>query len=254
MQSGSERTLNAVVLAALAALCAVAWAYLAYLAAAMSSDMAGMPGMVMTGPWSAADSVAMFVMWAVMMVAMMLPSVSPMVLLYARTLRHRAAQGRPDGSVALFVGGYLLAWTGFSALATLLNWGLHQGGLMNAMMGRATPQVAGVVLIGAGVYQLTPFKDACLTHCRSPIGFLADHWREGGAGATAMGLHHGLYCVGCCWMLMALLFVLGVMNLAWIAVLTVFVLLEKAVPRGRLVSRVSGGALLGWGAWLLAGG
>jgi predicted metal-binding membrane protein len=190
-------------------------------------------------------------MWAVMMAAMMLPSVLPVILLYARVGRHRESQGRPRQPAWPFVGGYLLAWTGFSVLATLANWALHAGSSLSSMMGSATPLVGGLVLIAAGIYQWTPLKSACLTHCRSPAGFLADHWREGGAGALLMGLHHGAYCVGCCWLLMALLFVLGVMNVAWIAVLTLFVLAEKLLPRGDLLGRASGVALSGWGAWLL---
>jgi predicted metal-binding membrane protein len=219
----------------------------------MSGDMTSMrAAMPMTSAWTLADAISMFVMWAMMMVAMMLPSVTPMVLLYARTVRHRALQGRTGAPAILFVTGYLNAWIGFSLLATLANWALHSGGLLSSSMGSTPANVGGVVLVAAGLYQWTPLKDACLTHCRSPVGFLADHWREGRIGAVTMGMHHGVYCVGCCWLLMALLFVLGVMNLVWIAVLTVFVLLEKVGPRGPLVSRVTGALLVAWGAWHLA--
>ena len=247
-------------LAALAVLCAFAWLYLVHLDRQMADGMAaGMvagkaamsAAMPMTNAWTAADAVSMFLMWAVMMVAMMLPSVSPMVLLYARTARHRTSLGRTGAPVALFVTGYLIAWIGFSLLATLVNWALHRAGFLTSAMGTVTGWISGLVLIAAGVYQWTPLKNACLTHCRSPIGFLADHWREGRAGAITMGVHHGAYCVGCCWLLMALVFVLGVMNLVWIAALTAFVLLEKLGPRGPLVSRLTGGVLVAWGAWLL---
>lgn len=208
------------------------------------------------GPWSAADFAWMFLMWAVMMVAMMLPSVTPMVLLYSRTIRHRASQGRADtgagAATALFAAGYLVAWIGFSALATVVNWTLHQQGLLSSMMGSTVPRIGGLALVAAGLYQWTPLKDACLAHCRSPIGFLADHWREGALGTLRMGLEHGAYCIGCCWLLMALLFVLGVMNLVWILVLTAFVLVEKLVPHGRLSARAAGTALLAWGVWLVA--
>lgn len=231
----------------------LAWLYLLYVDAGMSGGMAAMAAfMPMTSAWSAADTLSMFLMWAVMMVAMMLPSVAPMVLLYARTVRHRASIGRPGGSVGLFVSGYLIAWIAFSVLATFANWVLHSAGLLTSSMGRSTAEAGGAVLILAGLYQWTPLKDACLSHCRSPVGFLADHWRDGSTGAAAMGIHHGVYCVGCCWLLMALLFVLGVMNLVWIVVLAAFVLLEKVVARGELLSRVAGAVLIAWGGWLIA--
>jgi len=214
--------------------------------------IAGM-AMPMVEAWTAADFAAMLAMWSVMMAAMMLPAATPVILLYARVARQRAAQGRARPPVPLFVLGYLLAWSAFSVLATSANWALHAGGFLSSMMGEAAPRIGGVLLILAGLYQWTPLKDACLTHCRSPFGFLADHWRDGPAGALAMGAHHGAYCIGCCWLLMALLFVLGVMNLAWIAVLTVFVLLEKAAPHGRVMSRAAGVLLLAWGAWLVSG-
>jgi predicted metal-binding membrane protein len=244
-----------VVLAALAGLCALAWAYLLYLDAGMSSGTAAMAAyMPMTSAWSGADAVSMFVMWAVMMVAMMLPSVSPMVLLYARTSRHRASLGATGQSVPLFVSGYVLVWIAFSLVATLANWILHRTGLLSSSMGSASTGLAGALLILAGVYQWTPLKNACLAHCRAPVGFLTDHWREGRAGSVIMGAHHGAYCVVCCWLLMALLFVLGVMNLLWIGVLTLFVLLEQAGPRGPLLGRITGAGLILWGGWLVTFG
>jgi predicted metal-binding membrane protein len=246
-------------------LCALAWAYLAYVAstgAEMSAmpgtaampDMPDMPGMVMpmVHEWSGADFAAMFLMWAVMMVAMMVPSVTPVVALYGRVGAQRAAQGRPQAPTWPFIAGYLLAWAAFSLLATLGNWALHAQGYLTAMMGAATPLVGGILLATAGVYQWTPLKNACLAHCRSPVGFLSDHWREGRLGALRMGLSHGVYCVGCCWLLMTLLFVLGVMNIAWIAALAVFVLVEKMVPFGQLLSRAAGVLMLAWGVWLIA--
>jgi len=176
------------------------------------------------------------------------------VLLFARVMRKREREGRPFVPTALFVIGYLLVWVGFSAMATVANWGLHVAGLLSSMMGRTTPLIGGVVLLLAGAFQWTPLKDVCLSHCRSPLVFLTAHWIDGRPGTLMMGLHHGLYCLGCCWLLMALLFVLGIMNLPWIAVLTVFVLLEKILPRGRLVSRLSGGVFAAWGMALLATG
>ena len=247
-----------VVVAAIAILASLAWVYTAELAVGMGSagmsTMAVSAAMPSTQFWGLEDVVFMFVMWSVMMVAMMLPSVTPMVLLFTGVMRKRASDGRPLVSTAFFVVGYLLVWVGFSAVATFANWGLHSGGFLSSMMGRTTPMVGGGVLLLAGAFQWTQLKDACLSHCRSPLAFLASGWREGRRGTLMMGLHHGLYCLGCCWLLMALLFVLGIMNLPWIVGLTVFVLLEKVSPRGRLVSRVSGVMFAVWGMALLVSG
>ncbi|MDX1384687.1 MAG: DUF2182 domain-containing protein, partial [Thermoanaerobaculia bacterium] len=220
---------RAVLVAAIAVTTVLAWAYTVRLAAEMGSmdmrSMAATMAMPATGSWNAADFAFMFVMWAVMMVAMMLPSATPMILLFGHMMRRRQEHGRPFVPTALFVAGYLSAWVGFSALATLANWGLHAAGLLSSMMGSLTPLAGGLVLVLAGVFQWTPLKNACLSHCRSPMVYLSVHWREGRLGAWLTGLHHGVYCLGCCWLLMALLFVLGVMNIPWIAALTVFVLL-----------------------------
>ena len=235
------------------AMCALAWAYLIYLAAGMSSMASATASMSIALPsdhhWALPDFAAMFLMWSVMMIAMMLPSATPMILLYEKINQKRESQGR--ATVALFVGGYLLVWVGFSVLATMLNWALHTGGWLTTMMGRGTPAIAGVALLAAGFYQWTSLKYACLAHCRSPVGFLMAHWRVGRWGTMRMGIHHGLYCLGCCWLLMALLFVLGVMNLLWIAALTVFVLAEKVLPRGHLLSRIAGLLMITWGSWLI---
>jgi len=237
-------------------MCALAWAYLVYLVNTMPPMISGAAAMSMAMPsshaWGLPDFTAMFVMWSVMMVAMMLPSAMPMILLFVKINQNRELQGRARERVALFIGGYLLVWIGFSVFATLLNWGLHLGGNLTSMMGRATPVVAGVTLLAAGVFQWSPLKHACLDHCRSPIGFLMSYWREGWAGTVRMGIHHGLYCLGCCWLLMALLFVMGVMNLLWIAALTLFVLAEKVVPAGQVLGRVAGLFMIGWGTWLVS--
>jgi predicted metal-binding membrane protein len=211
------------------------------------ADMA-MPSL---GAWSAGDVWLVFVMWAIMMVAMMAPSVAPVVLLYRRVVGARATGRAPLALTALFVLGYLAVWTAFSALATLLQWTLHGSALFSASM-RITPNgVSGAVLVLAGIYQWTPLKHACLSHCRTPITLLLEGWREGWLGAFAMGLRHGSYCVGCCGLLMAILFVVGVMNLAWIAALTAFVLAEKIVRHGEILARASGALLVAWGTWLL---
>jgi predicted metal-binding membrane protein len=233
----------------LVVMAALAWAYTVHLAVAMG-DMA----MPQAHPWGAVDFVLMFVMWAVMMVAMMLPSAAPMILVFAAVGRRRQQARNPAGPTALFTLAYVVVWAGFSLLATSANWALHQGGLMTSMMGSALPVVAGALLVTAGLFQWTPLKDVCLAHCRSPLAFLMSEWREGRGGAFVMGLRHGLYCLGCCWALMSLLFVLGVMNLAWIAVLAVIVLAEKVVPGGTWLSRGLGALLAVWGAWTMATG
>ena len=160
-------------------------------------------------------------------------------------MSHPQRREREDPVVptAVFLLGYLLVWTGFSALATLAQWGLHSAALLSPMMVSTSSVMGGVLLLAAGIFQWTPLKNACLIHCRSPLAFLMSEWRDGKRGALLMGVKHGSYCVGCCWILMALLFVAGVMNLLWVASITAFVLIEKVVPRGELVGHVAGGVL-----------
>ena len=220
------------------------------------SDMPGMAGMAMPQlhAWTAAEFVLMFLMWAVMMVGMMLPSAAPMILLYDRVRERQEAKGASLTATAVFAAGYLLAWALFSLAAVVAQWALEQAALLSPMMVSASPWLGGGLLIAAGIYQWTPLKHACLVHCRMPITFLAHHWHPGGLGALRMGLHHGLFCIGCCWVLMALLFVFGVMNLLWIAALAIFVLLEKVLPRGDWVGRVSGALMIAAGLWLMLQG
>jgi len=251
--SGTLKRDRQLVLAAMATLAALAWAYIVYLGAEQVS-MAGAMAMPAMIRWSAADLAFMLVMWAVMMFAMMLPSVTPTVMIFGRVREKREEAGRPFAPTGAFVTGYLIAWLGFSVLATAVNWGLHTAGALSSMMGNVVPLTGGILLIAAGIFQWTPLKNACLDHCRSPMGFLMQNWREGTTGAMVMGLHHGSYCLGCCWILMLLLFVLGVMNLPWVAVLTIVVLAEKTLPRGEIVSRGLGVMLVAWGAWLVAAG
>ena len=195
------------------------------------------------------------VMWWIMMIAMMLPSAAPMVLLYARVQRHNWKRAGVVDALAptmTFVAGYLLSWLLFSLLATSLQWALERLGLVHSMMMWSNSHVlSGLFLVVAGVYQFSALKGACLSHCRSPAGFLSRHWRSGRLGALCLGWLHGLYCVGCCWVLMLLLFVGGIMNVLWIAGIALLVLLEKLVPRGELVARLSGVAMILAGAWLL---
>lgn len=230
------------ILAGLVVICLLAWAYTGYLALAMKS----MPEMEMTSmrSWGPVDLGLLFVMWTVMMIAMMVPSASPMVLLFARINRERKIQERPFVPTGIFLGGYILAWTGYSLLATLAQWLLHSLALLSPMMVTTSSMLGGGLFVAAGIFQLTPLKDTCLHHCRSPLSFLTTEWREGAGGAMLMGLKHGSYCVGCCWVLMALLFAAGVMNLYWVAGLALFVLLEKAIPRGVTLGRVTGVALI----------
>ena len=239
------------VLSGIAGISALAWVYLIYLAwqmEAMGMEMA-MPRME---AWGALDLLLMFVMWAVMMVGMMAPSASPMVLMFARLNRKRREEASPVVPTGVFLFGYLLAWGGFSLAATGAQWGLNTAAMLSPTMATSSPVLGGALLMGAGIYQWTPLKYACLKHCRSPLNFMMTSWREGTGGAVMMGLHHGAYCVGCCSVLMALLFVAGIMNLLWVAVIAVFVLLEKVLPRGDWVGRLAGLSLIAWGGWMAA--
>ena len=239
---------RAVIIGALAALALLCWIYLASLASAPA--MAGMaPGVA---PWTASDALATFLMWAVMMVGMMTPSVAPMFLIYARVGRQAENRGTPFAPAGWFALGYFLAWIGFALLATALQWGLERALLISPMVASATPVFGGLLLIAAGIYQWTPLKNACLTLCQSPFAFIQRHggFRGDLGGAVSLGLRHGLYCVGCCWALMLLLFVGGVMNLLWIAAIGALVLAEKLVP-GRLFQRLTGVALVAAGAALV---
>ena len=192
-----------------------------------------------------------FLMWMVMMVAMMLPPVMPWILLFASASRTRSASAPPFVRTGLFVGGYLTTWAVYCLAAAAVQLVLQQRGLLGADDQKTIPLVGAGLLISAGLYQLTPLKSACLRHCRSPISFFLSRWRNGPAGAFQMGLRHGLYCVACCWALMALSFALGVMNLLWMAAVTLMLCVEKIAPGGRLLSRVFGLLLTTWGVYLL---
>jgi predicted metal-binding membrane protein len=200
--------------------------------------------------WDPRDLLSTLAMWSVMMAAMMIPSAAPMILMFAAVHRKRRESSAPYVPTGMFVLGYLIIWVVFSALATLAQWGLHAATLLSSAMMIASPIVAAVVLVAAGVFQWTALKDACLTQCSSPLSFIMTRWREGAAGAVSMGLRHGLFCAGCCGLLMAILFVTGVMNLLWVALLAAFVLAEKLLPRRRWLSRLSGIVLAAWGVWV----
>jgi predicted metal-binding membrane protein len=253
-----------IVIAALAIITALAWADLVWLANDMwmgGMDMAGfrmIPAgrgwmMPASEPWQSFEFGYMFAMWAVMMIGMMTPSVAPMILLYARVGRQAAMQGKPFAASAWFAAGYLLSWTAFSLAATSAQWALERAALLTPMMESASNILGGVVLIAGGFYQWTPLKGVCLSYCQAPLTFIMHHggFQREPAGALALGFRHGIYCIGCCWALMALLFVGGVMNLLWIAALAILVLLEKVLPFGRLVARLAGVVFIAGGVCLL---
>ena len=198
-------------------------------------------------PWTALDAALTFAMWAVMMVGMMTASAAPEVLLFAAIHRGRGARRAPR-VVFAFGAGYLLVWTAFSAGATLAQWGLHRAAMLSPTMTSSSARLNSAILIAAGIYQLTPVMGACLSHCRSPLGFLISHWQDGMGGALRMGIEHGTYCFGCCWAVMCVLFVVGVMNLVWVAAIAAFVLMEKIGPAGTFVARAAGVAMIAAGA------
>jgi predicted metal-binding membrane protein len=254
-----------IVLAALVTLMILAWSYVLHLAAQMNMsgmDMTGFrmaataAGMVMTPSfqsWTPLEFIFTLAMWVVMMVGMMIPSAAPMVLLYARVGRQAAVQGKTFASTLWFLAGYILAWIGFSFTATIAQWVLDRAALLNSQMAAASGILGGVVLIAAGIYQWTPLKDQCLTQCQTPIVFIQRHggFRRDPAGSLRLGMAHGVYCVGCCWALMALLFVGGVMNVLWIAVIATLVLAEKIIPAGRLIPRLAGVMFVVGGIWTI---
>ena len=242
------------VAAGIAVALAVSWAYLLYMVWGMANmdavaDSLLMPSMT---DWDGTDLLRVFVMWSIMMAAMMLPSAAPLLFLIARINGGRFSRERALVATGVFGLGYLAVWTGFSVLATLAQWGMLEARLVSPMMDSASPFLSAALLVTAGAYQFSPLKHVCLARCRSPLSALMTQWREGFSGAFAMGFRQGVYCTGCCWLLMALLFVFGVMNLIWIAALSFLVLLEKLLRQPRWVAQVAGALLLGWGA-LVAG-
>jgi predicted metal-binding membrane protein len=214
--------------------------------------MSSVFAMPMTSAWSPTQITLMIAMWIVMMAAMMLPSAGPMVLTYERM--DRASREGTGGSTALFVTGYAVVWATFALGATGLQWALHSMTLVDGMGKAAQSWQAGLLLVGAGIYQFSPVKKRSLGACRTPLGFLASSWRDGATGALRMGLHHGTLCLRCCFATMLLLFVLGVMNLIWVALLAIFVLVEKASRRGETISAIGGIAMIVWGLGLLWAG
>jgi predicted metal-binding membrane protein len=213
-------------------------------------------GMSMSGPdihpWSTATLLPLFLMWAEMMVAMMLPSATRSILTFAKVQRNRREQEQPFVATGIFVLGYLAMWTGFSAVAAIAQWALHAKALLSPTMVGTSPALGGALLMAAGIFQWTPLKHKCLTNCCSPRTSLVTGWREGRRGAFTMGLKNGVQCLGCCWLLMLLLFVAGVMNIWWIAIITLLVLIEKTAPRGLFLGKIAGVLFVGWGIWMVA--
>jgi predicted metal-binding membrane protein len=228
-----------IVVVGVAGVVVLAWIYLVA-GAGIDASMTGMPMEPM--PWSPVYAALAFVMWWVMMIAMMVPGAAPMVLLFTAIKRKQGVS--PFVEAWTFLGGYLLIWAGFSLVAALAHWGLERVGLLSMAMASTSAVLGGVILLAAGLYQFTPIKSACLRYCQSPVLFLSRHWRPGAVGALRMGLRHGSYCLGCCWFLMALLFVSGVMNLVSIAGIALYVACEKLLPLGHRLSRAAGVALI----------
>lgn len=244
-----DRWLLVLTLSAAIALC---WAWLVPMARDMYGPMTGASAWMMTDNWDFPHQVLLFAMWVVMMAGMMLPSAAPTLLLYAGVVRKSPDAARAPARAHAFAAGYLVIWIAFSLLATVLQLLLRRWLLLTPMMETGDHIFAGVLLLLAGIYQLTPYKSACLKSCRAPVAFIVEHWKPGTGGAFRLGLAHGLYCLGCCWALMLLLFVGGVMNLWCIGLLTVFVLLEKVAPLGALGGRISGLLIIALGVWRLA--
>ena len=242
------------VLIAVAIVTALAWLNLVQLHQGMSVAMAAAAPMLAMnmpadGPWTAADAWVGFGMWVVMMAGMMSPSATPMFVQMAGAAEARGEKAALF-SALVFAAGYFSVWMGFSAVATLTQWMFHDAAMLSPSMAAVSPRGAGIVLVIAGLYQLTPEKRACLVHCRNPIAFLTTAWQSGRRGALRMGIHHGLYCLGCCWALMAVMFAVGLMNLAWVAAISAVVLIEKAGWGGLTLSRVTGVALILVGGYI----
>lgn len=240
-------------LGALAGLVVLCWWYLIDMARGMDG-MSSMNGAMGIRPWTSVDFLMMFGMWAVMMVGMMVPTAVRSVLIFAQIGARAAAQGKPFVSGYWFTAGYVVIWTAFSAVATLLQWALDQAALLSPTMVSSSSSLGALLLVSAGAWQFSPVKDTCLRHCRSPATYFATYYRPGFSGAVHLGIRHGMYCLGCCWLLMGLLFVGGVMNLLWIAAITAFVLVEKLLPARLRASRMAGWGMIAAGAGYLTWG
>jgi len=231
----------------------LAWVYIIYLykqMAVMNMD-ALFFAMPMTPSWTMTDFALLFLMWFVMMIAMMTPAVAPLILIFAMVNRQRKQQNRPFVNTAYLMTGYFVVWAAFSLAATSLQWLLQQISMLNPEMKTTNKILGSVILIATGIFQFTAFKHTCLQYCRTPIEFVHRHWKEGKPGALRMGIQNGFYCLGCCWMLMVVLFVAGIMNLLWVAIIALFVLIEKISSQTKWISYVAGFVLILYGVLFL---
>ncbi len=244
---------RSIIIAGLFFICLLSWLYIIYLYRQMVvMDMNALFfAMPMTPQWSATDFVLLFLMWLVMMIAMMTPSVSPLILIFAMINRKRKQEQNPFVHTGYLLAGYFLVWGGFSLLATLLQWLLQQVSLLNSEMKTTSKILGAIILIAAGIFQFTPLKQTCLNYCRTPVDFIHRNWKEGKLGALRMGIENGSYCLGCCWVLMVLLFVSGIMNLLWIALIALFVLIEKTFSNSKWISAIAGVVLIVYGMIVL---
>jgi predicted metal-binding membrane protein len=242
-----------IVISGLLVICILSWLYIIYLYRQM--EVMNMDAlffaMPMTPSWTIADFALLFLMWLIMMIAMMTPAAAPLILIFAMVNRQRKQQNRPFVNTAYLMMGYFLVWTAFSVAATSLQWLLQQISLLNPEMKTTNKILGSVILIAAGIFQFTSLKHTCLQYCRTPVDFVHRHWKEGKQGALQMGIKNGFYCLGCCWMLMVLLFVAGIMNLLWVALITLFVLIEKISPQTKWISYAAGFVLVVYGILLL---
>ena len=258
---------RAVIVLAVALLTALVWGYLLWLSAGLDMDGMDMTGlrMIPSGmglmmptdmPWRAMEFAFVFAMWIVMMVGMMTPSAAPMFLMYARIGRQTEARGRPLGATVWFAVGYFLVWIAFALFATLVQWALERTALLDFTMATTDNVLGGLVFVAAGLYQWTRLNDLCLAECQRPFEFVMRHggYRRDASGCIALGFRHGAYCVGCCWALMALLLVGGVMNVLWIVLLALLAFLERVTSMGRLIVRLAGIVLVAGGVWLFSMG
>ena len=239
-----------IIFVSLVGITALAWLYLVNQARSMDMPMSAAEMAAMT-PQGPMGFLLTFLMWLVMMIGMMLPSAAPMILLFNTVSRRHKEQGQPYVATSVFTFGYLLVWGGFSLVATIIQTGLNHAALLSPAMASTSPILGGALFIATGIYQWTPLKNACLGKCRSPLDFIMHHWRTGTRGAFLMGLIHGAFCLGCCWLLMGILFIGGVMNLMWVAGITAFLLVEKLLPQGVWVGRFVGFAMILAGAIIL---
>ncbi|MDP9230874.1 MAG: DUF2182 domain-containing protein [Bacteroidota bacterium] len=243
-----------IVVSGLFVMCILAWLYIIYLYKQMvhMNMEALFFAMPMTPSWTALDFMLLFFMWFVMMIAMMTPSVSPLILIFAMVNRQHKELKNPFVPTGYLLAGYFLIWAGFSLFTTALQWLLQHISLLSPEMETTNKTLGGIILLAAGIFQFTALKQRCLNYCRTPIDFIHRNWKEGKRGALLMGMENGMYCLGCCWILMILLFVSGIMNLLWIVLIALFVLIEKVLPKVKWVSFIAGAVLIMCGTLVLA--